>query len=543
MRLFFAPALMAIAVPAMYSQPGASQSNVTQPPASQTGVSQSSLSQPGAVLSAKDAAALFERSVQLVESTSATVPGLVRAAAPTLENARQALINLQTGPAGHTGLVYDLLIDVRSYLALADSLPKPYPFPEEARRQFAELRDAAERIESHFRASLDQKERQLRSPDRDNLRRYSDADAKLAKPGPGDKRIVFLGDSITDGWRLNEYFPSRDFVNRGISGQITGEMLGRMKADVIDLKPAGMLVLAGTNDIARGVPLSAIENNLTMIADLADMYKIKPIFASVLPISDYHKDVNPRYEMSKTRPPSAIVELNRWIEAFCKQRHYAYVDYFSKMVDATGYMRPELADDGLHPNSEGYRVMGPLALDTIDHHVTRPSVAAPAPAIIPSKKTVSRVRPPKPAPAEIVQADTAPAAAPPKPAPAKVTPPKPAPAETVQADSAPAAKPPKPAPAKVKAPKPAPAETVQADTAPAAKPPKPAPAKVKAPKPAPATVSKAAPSKPAPDTASTDSKKTDTKKTDKQESADGSAPKKKKESFWKRTYPDIPPNQ
>ena len=142
-------------------------------------------------------------------------------------------------------------------------------------------------------------------------------------------------------------------MNRGISGQITGEMLGRMKADVIDLKPAAMLVLAGTNDIARGVPLSAIENNLTMIADLADLYKIKPMFASVLPISDYHKDVNPRYEMSKARPPSAIIELNRWLEAFCKQRHYPYVDYFSKMVDPSGYMKADLADDGLHPNSAG----------------------------------------------------------------------------------------------------------------------------------------------------------------------------------------------
>src|SRR5438552_1697650 len=83
----------------------------------------------------------------------------------------------------------------------------------------------------------------------------ADDDAKLLKAVPGDKRIVFLGDSITDGWRLNEYFPNRDFVNRGISGQITAEMLDRMKADVIDLKPAAMLVLGGTNDIARGVPL------------------------------------------------------------------------------------------------------------------------------------------------------------------------------------------------------------------------------------------------------------------------------------------------
>ncbi len=94
-------------------------------------------------------------------------------------------------------------------------------------------------------------------------------------------------------------FRGRDLlVNRGISGRATGEMLGRMKADVIDLKPAAMLVLAGTNDIARGTPLSTIENNLVMMADLADVYKIKPMFASVLPVSDYHKDRDPRSEMT-----------------------------------------------------------------------------------------------------------------------------------------------------------------------------------------------------------------------------------------------------
>src|SRR5208282_5045766 len=145
-------------------------------------ISPAAYSQETALLNAKDASALFQRSVQLIESTSATVPGLARAAAPVLENARQALANLESGPAGNAGLTYDLMINVRAYLALSDSLPKPYPFPEEGRKQFAELRDDAGRMEAHFRAALDQKERQLRSPDRDNLRRYADADAKAAKP-------------------------------------------------------------------------------------------------------------------------------------------------------------------------------------------------------------------------------------------------------------------------------------------------------------------------------------------------------------------------
>jgi lysophospholipase L1-like esterase len=422
-------------------------------------------SQPNALLAAKDASALFKRSLQLIESTSAAVPGLVRAGAPVLENARQALSNLESGPAGNAGLIYDLLINVRAYLALADTLPKPYPFPEEGKRQFAELRDVVDRMESHFRAALDQKERQLRSPDRDNLHRYADADSKLPKPAPDQKRIVFMGDSITDGWRLNEYFPGRDFVNRGIGGQITGEMLGRMKADVIDLKPAGMLVLAGTNDIARGVSLSAIENNLTMIADLADAYKIKPLFASVLPISDYHKDVNPRYEMSKQRPPATILELNRWIESFCRQRHYPYVDYFSQMVDQAGYLKADLADDGLHPNSAGYRVMGPIAMDAIDKNIVHPA----PPVTTSSKKHVTKARAVKPAAEPVEAAQTS---APPPPPP------------------------------------------------PAAMP-----------------VSEPAPPTPTPKT-SIDSQPSEAT------SADSAAPKKKKkEPFWKRTYPSTPPNQ
>jgi lysophospholipase L1-like esterase len=467
-------------------------------------------SQQNAMLSPTEASALYQRSLQLLESTSAAVPGLVRAAAPVLENARQAQQNLATGPPGHAGLTYDLLVNLRAYLALAESMPKPYPFPEEGRRQFAELRDAVERIESHFRASLDQKELQLRSPDSDNLRRYAEDNARLLKAAPGEKRIVFIGDSITDGWHLNEYFPGRDFVNRGISGQITSEMVARMKADVIDLKPAAVLVLGGTNDIARGVPLATIENNLTMIADLADHYKIKPLFASVLPVSDYHKDVNPRFEMSKLRPPAQIVELNRWLEAFCKQRHYAYVDYFSPMVDPAGYLKTDLADDGLHPNSAGYRVMGPIALDVIDRNIARPAaVAAPAAISSAPKKRVPVVRAPKPAP-EPVEAAQAP---PPKP---------------VEATQASAPKPVRPAPRKRPAPVaavPPPAVSKPAPTPPPAVTPAATPAVTQAPAPTPAPKQARTEAKPVPSTDTAEQKK------------------KKKESFWKRTYPSTTPKE
>jgi len=179
--------------------------------------------------------------------------------------------------------------------------------------------------------------------------------------------VVFLGDSITDLWRLNEYFaPERDFVNRGIGGQITGQMLGRMMADVIALRPSAVLVMAGTNDIARGVPARAIEDNLTMIAQLAEANKIKPMFASLLPVSDYHKGENPSYEQTLRRPPQTIRALNDWLQKFCRERKYVYVDYYSKLVDQAGMLPADLADDGLHPNAKGYRLMAPIAQEAID---------------------------------------------------------------------------------------------------------------------------------------------------------------------------------
>ncbi|MCC6857886.1 MAG: hypothetical protein IT158_04960 [Bryobacterales bacterium] len=329
-----------------------------------------------ALLNSQAAGELFQRTVHLMESTSVAVPGLVRAGAPVLENARQALITLQAAAGQNSALTYSFLANVRGYLALADSVPKPYPFPDEARKQFAELRESLDRIESHFRALLTLKEGQIRSSDRDNLRRYAEANQKLPPPESGRPRVVFLGDSITDGWRLNEYFGDRDFVNRGISGQITGEMLGRMKADVIDLKPAAVLILAGTNDIARDIPIRVIQNNLTMMGDLADAYKIKVLMASILPVSDYHKAKNPRFEMSKARPPAVIANLNYWIKDFCAQRKYTYVDYHSKMVDKAGFMQAELADDGLHPNSMGDRIMAPIALEAIERLAAPPQAPA-----------------------------------------------------------------------------------------------------------------------------------------------------------------------
>ena len=316
------------------------------------------------LLNGRDALTLSERMVQLAESTSITAPGLARAAAPMLENLRQDDKAIKIAGRLTISTAYSLLTDAKSYLALADGLPKSFPPLPAAKQQLTELRDAVERLEIHFRAQLTATEIQMRGADRDNLRRY--AEANKTAPAATPQRVLFFGDSITDGWRLNEYFPGKDFVNRGISGQITGEMLGRMQADVIANKPAAMLILAGTNDIARGVAVETIQNNLKMIADLCEKHQIKVIFASILPTSDHHKEKNPRFEMTKGRPNSVIRELNQYLVNLSQKRGFTYLNYFDAMVDSTGQLKADLADDGLHPNMEGYKVMAPLALAAID---------------------------------------------------------------------------------------------------------------------------------------------------------------------------------
>jgi lysophospholipase L1-like esterase len=255
---------------------------------------------------------------------------------------------------------------------VADVVPKPAAFDETIGKQLGDLRAAVARADAHFRATLDRKDEQLRGSDRDNLARYAEANRELGQPGPNEKRVVFLGDSITDGWQINQYFPGASYINRGIGGQVTGQMLGRMKADVLDLKPAAVVVLAGTNDIARDVAVEAIKGNLSMIADLLAAYDIRPVFASILPVSDHHKDRNPDYERTPYRPPSTILELNQWIKEMCRRREFVYLDYFTAMVDDKGQLRAELADDGLHPNAEGYKVMTPLAHAAITEALKSP---------------------------------------------------------------------------------------------------------------------------------------------------------------------------
>jgi len=194
------------------------------------------------------------------------------------------------------------------------------------------------------------------------LSRYRDANATLKPPAPGQNRVVFFGDSITDMWKLAEYFPGKPYINRGISGQTTPQMLIRFRQDVIELSPKVVLILAGTNDIAGNtgpMRLEDIEANYVSMAELARTNQVRVVFSSVLPVHNYNPQ-SPR--LFAGRPPEKILALNRWmINYVAAHSDCFYLDYFSAMVDDKGYMKKDLAEDGLHPNATGYKIMAPLA--------------------------------------------------------------------------------------------------------------------------------------------------------------------------------------
>ena len=193
------------------------------------------------------------------------------------------------------------------------------------------------------------------------LARYRIADEELLKASPVKDRVVFFGDSITDSWKLQQYFPGKPYVNRGIGGQTTPQMLVRFRQDVIDLQPKVVVILAGTNDIAGNTgPIrnEDIEADLATMAELAKAHGITPVFASILPVHNYTPKAA---DFFAQRPGARIVELNRWLKEYCAKYGVVYLDYFSALVDDKGLLGKELAEDGLHPNEAGYRVMAPLA--------------------------------------------------------------------------------------------------------------------------------------------------------------------------------------
>jgi lysophospholipase L1-like esterase len=204
------------------------------------------------------------------------------------------------------------------------------------------------------------------------LGRYREDNGKIAAPAGNEKRVVFMGDSITDGWDDPQYggfFPGKPYVNRGIGGQTTPQMLVRFRPDVIALKPELVVILAGTNDIAGNtgpMTLEQIQDNLTSMTELARLHRIRVVLASLLPVSDYEKspDGQPRIQTAR-RPPEKIKALNEWIKNYVAANKLIYLDYYSAMVDDKGFFKDELSNDGLHPNDKGYQVMVPLAEEAI----------------------------------------------------------------------------------------------------------------------------------------------------------------------------------
>jgi lysophospholipase L1-like esterase len=221
--------------------------------------------------------------------------------------------------------------------------------------------------------------------DWDQIGRYHAANVELKKQPADPKRVVFMGDSITDGWRLADYFPDKPYVNRGISGQTTPQMVVRMYPDVVDLKPAAVVILAGTNDIARNTgPETAemIEDNFMAMTDIAQRNGIKVVLCSVMPVSDYPFLAQQsamagrgaagaagapgagrgmvRARMTDSHPPEQILRLNAWMKAYSAKVGAVYADYFSAMVDDKGWLKEGISADGLHPTADGYKIMAPI---------------------------------------------------------------------------------------------------------------------------------------------------------------------------------------
>ena len=191
-----------------------------------------------------------------------------------------------------------------------------------------------------------------------NLERFREANAQLEEPDSSIYRVVFMGNSITEGWIKSrpEFFEGKNYVNRGISGQTTPQMLLRFRQDVIDLKPSVVVILAGINDIAGNTgpsTLDMIMDNIVSMSELAKSNHIKVVLCSVLPAKDFPW-------RRGIEPAEKVVKLNGLLRAYAEENHFVYVDYFSSMVDDSNGMKEGLAYDGVHPTALGYSIMEPL---------------------------------------------------------------------------------------------------------------------------------------------------------------------------------------
>jgi len=210
-----------------------------------------------------------------------------------------------------------------------------------------------------------------------DLGHFRRPNAALPTPAAGEKRVVFMGDSITEGWRdtilpmgpeMGAFFTGKPYINRGISGQTTPQMLIRFRQDVIALRPLAVVILAGTNDLAENTgptTLEAIEDNFATMCELARLHGIRVVIASVLPAADYswHPGLH---------PAPKIAALNEWLRSYAATNHHVYIDLHSPMSTAAGALRPDLSEDGVHPNHAGYEIMAHLLQPAIEEAVKEP---------------------------------------------------------------------------------------------------------------------------------------------------------------------------
>jgi acyl-CoA thioesterase-1 len=209
------------------------------------------------------------------------------------------------------------------------------------------------------------------------LAKFREANALLPPASPSEMRVVFMGDSITEGWGMKatatspargEFFPGKPYVNRGISGQTTPQMLVRFRQDVVLLKPKAVVLLAGTNDIAENTgkeTLEEIGNNIASMSEIARANGIRVVLCSVLPANDFHWHKG-------LEPAPKIKALNRWMKDYAAENGFVYVDYYSPMVNSEGGLKAELSPDGVHPNKAGYDLMAPLAEAGIAEALKKP---------------------------------------------------------------------------------------------------------------------------------------------------------------------------
>lgn len=191
-----------------------------------------------------------------------------------------------------------------------------------------------------------------------NLTRYREDNLKIGLSAKNENRVVFMGNSITEGWSqvYPEFFINKSYINRGISGQTTPQMLLRFRADVVNLKPKVVVILAGTNDIAGNTgpsSLEMIEDNIASMVEISRANNINVVLCSVLPVYDYPWK-------PELNPAEKIVNLNKWIKNYADKNGISYVDYFTSMADERDGLKKEYSKDGVHPNLAGYKVMAPI---------------------------------------------------------------------------------------------------------------------------------------------------------------------------------------